>query len=307
MNFAHIHIVLNHIPSLGSVAGLLMLAWAIYTKNDALKKSSFGFLVLIALATLPTYMSGNGAREILAKAKYPVETMRIIEVHQNAAMVTLVAMTLAGAFAWFGLWEFRRFSRAGSLTTTGSLVTAAVAAGFILYTGSLGGKISHPEIRDAADNSITEAASWKPAIDAFLARSWVIPATATLHYIGMVLLFGVSLLLMLRVLGVLKSIPFPAIHRLLPVAILGFVINVITGMIFYLQGPIGYLTKSVFQFKIACILLGAVPVLYFTLFDDPWQAGSNRNTSILTKVAGVCAFAFLLGAMIYGRLIYISN
>jgi hypothetical protein len=65
--------------------------------------------------------------------------------------------------------------------------------------------------------------------------------------------------------------------------------------------------KSVFQLKIACILLGAAPVLYFTLFDDPWQAGSNRNTSIVTKVAGVCAFAFLLGAMIYGRLIYISN
>jgi hypothetical protein len=63
MNLAHIHIVLNHIPSLGSVAGLLMLVWAIYTKNDALKKSSFGVLVLIALATLPTYMSGNGARE----------------------------------------------------------------------------------------------------------------------------------------------------------------------------------------------------------------------------------------------------
>jgi hypothetical protein len=65
--------------------------------------------------------------------------------------------------------------------------------------------------------------------------------------------------------------------------------------------------KSAFQFKIACILLGAVPVLYFTVFDDPWQAGSNRNASALTKVAGVCAFAFLVGAIIYGRLIYISN
>jgi preprotein translocase subunit SecG len=48
-------------------------------------------------------------------------------------------------------------------------------------------------------------------------------------------------------------------------------------------------------------------VLYFTVFDDPWQAGSNRNASALTKVAGVCAFAFLVGAIIYGRLIYISN
>ena len=45
------------------------------------------------------------------------------------------------------------------------------------------------------------------------------------------MLFGVSLLLMLRVLGVMKSIPFSGIHRLLPFAIFGFVINVFTGMV----------------------------------------------------------------------------
>src|SRR5262249_8580596 len=156
-------------------------------------------------------------------------------------MLTLVAMTIAGTFAWFGLWEIRRFSRASAITTMGTLLTSIVSAGLILYTGGLGGKISHPEIRTAAGNALTEAAGWKPAVEEFLAKSWVIPTIATLHYIGMVLLFGVSLVVILRVLGVLKSIPFPVIHRLLPVAILGFVINVITGMLFYLQGPIGYL------------------------------------------------------------------
>jgi hypothetical protein len=302
---AHVHIVLNHVPSLGSVVGLLMLAWAILTKNDALKKSSFGVLVLIALATLPTYLSGNGARQMIAKQ--PGVSLGIIAVHQNAAMLTFIAMIITGTFAWFGLWEIRRFSRAGSLATLGSLLTAAVAAGLILYTGSLGGKISHPEIRDAADAAITQDAGWKTAVEALLARAWVIPAVATLHYIGMVLLFGVSLLLLLRLLGVLKSIPFSGIHRLLPVAVFGFVINVITGMLFYLQGPEGYIVKGAFQIKIACILLAAAPVLYFTVFDDPWQTGSNRNASLLTKAAGICAFTLLLGAMIYGRLIYISN
>jgi hypothetical protein len=146
MNLAHVHIVLNHIPSLGSALGLFMLAWAIYTKDDRLKKLGFGVLVVVGLATIPTYLSGNGARQLIAKT--PGLPVGIIEVHQNAAMLTLVAMTIAGMFAWFGLWEIRRFSRAGSLTTAGSLLTAAVAAGLILYTGSLGGKISHPEIRE---------------------------------------------------------------------------------------------------------------------------------------------------------------
>ena len=43
MNLAHIHIVLNHVPSLGSVLGLLMLVWALYTKNEALKKASYRY------------------------------------------------------------------------------------------------------------------------------------------------------------------------------------------------------------------------------------------------------------------------
>jgi len=305
MNMAHVHIVLNHIPSLGSVLGLALLAAAIFTKHDGLKKFSLGVLVLVAIATLPTYISGNGARQVIFKQ--PTFPVGIVEVHQNAAMLTLLAMTIAGAFAWFGLWEIRRFSRAGSLTTMGTLLMSAVATGLILFTGSLGGKISHAEIRETADASITEAAGWKNTVDAFLARGWVIPAVATLHYIGMVLIFGVSLLILLRVLGVMKSIPFSGIHRLLPVAILGFVINVITGMLFYLQQPVSYLMKSAFQMKIACILLGALPVLYFTMFEDPWQTGSNRSTSALTKIAGLSAFVFLVGAIIYGRLIYISN
>src|SRR5215510_12243408 len=131
MNLAHIHIVLNHVPSLGSVLGLALLAWATYTKNESMKKPSFGVLALVALATLPTYLSGNAARQVIAKE--PNALLGVIEVHQNAAMLTLVVMTFAGTFAWLGLWEIRRFSRAGSLTTGGSLLTAAAAAALILY------------------------------------------------------------------------------------------------------------------------------------------------------------------------------
>jgi hypothetical protein len=305
MNLAHIHIVLNHIPSLGSVLGLLMLVWAISTRNDALKKSAFGFLVLIAIATLPTYLSGNGARAVISKQ--PGVPLGLIEVHQNFAMLTFIVMTIAGTFAWFGLWEIRRFSRASFLTTIGSLLTAAAAAGLILYTGSLGGKISHPEIRDAADNALTQADGWKTAIEDGLARAWVIPTVATLHYVGMALLFGISLLLVLRLFGVMKGIPFSAIHRLLPLGIFGFVINVITGMLFYLQSPESYVKRSVFQIKIASILLAALPILYFTVFDAPWKTGSNRSAPALARFLGICAFTLLVVAMIYGRLIFISN
>jgi hypothetical protein len=300
MNLAHIHIVLNHIPSLGSIAGLLLLAAAIYTKNDALKKFTFLVIVLVAMAVLPTYITGAEAQK--AVRGRPAVSRAMIQVHQNAGMVTIVLMTITGTFAWFGLWEYRRFSRAGSLTTMGTLVAIALTVGAILYTGSLGGKISHPEIRGELDDAVTEANGWREPIELWVSeKAWTWPAAETLHFIGMALLFGVSLLLLMRMLGAVKSIPFSGIHRLLPLGILGFVINVLTGMLFFVASPGLYLGKNSFHIKMACIIIATVPILYFTLFDEPWHVSSNQSASATSKIAAVGVFGLLVAVIIYGR------
>ena len=106
MNLAHVHIVLNHVPSLGSIAGLLLLAIGIYRKDEVIKQSACFVLVLITMAVLPTYISGAEAQRIVAKS--PSYSPGLVQLHQNAAMVTLLFMTATGMFAWFGLWEYRR-------------------------------------------------------------------------------------------------------------------------------------------------------------------------------------------------------
>ena len=67
MNSAHIHIVLNHVPSLGSIAGLLILAFGIHKKDESIKQFAFGVLVLITMAVLPTYVTGAEAQRMIAK------------------------------------------------------------------------------------------------------------------------------------------------------------------------------------------------------------------------------------------------
>ena len=306
MNFAHIHIVLNHVPSLGCIAGLVMLASAIYTKHEELKKFSFLALVLIGMSALPTYISGAEAQRIVRQL--PAVSKAMIQLHQNAAMLTIVAMTITGTFAWFGLWEFRRFSRAGSLTTKGTLLAAAVTVGLILYTGSIGGKISHPEIRNESDAAVSESVGWREPVEVFVSdKAFMWPAGETLHFLGMILLFGISLLLMLRMLGGMKSIPFTGIHRLLPLGILGFVINVLTGMMFFIANPGIYYGKTSFHIKIALIVLATAPLLYFTLFDEPWETHSNENSRITTKVAAICTFGLLFAVVIIGRLLPFLN
>ena len=228
MNLAHIHIILNHVPSLGSIAGLLLLAAGIYKKDEALKQFAYGVLVLITMAVLPTYITGAESQRIVDKN--PSYSAGMVQLHQNAAMITLLCMTAAGMFAWLGIWEYRRHSRSGPLTTMATLISTMAAVAAVLVTASIGGKISHLEIREAADAAVTEAVGWRLPIERFVnehAFAW--PTLEMIHYVGMAFLFGVSTVYLFRMLGIMKGISFPALHRLLPVAIIGFVLNTITG------------------------------------------------------------------------------
>jgi uncharacterized membrane protein len=300
MNLAHIHIVLNHVPSLGSIAGLLLLAAGIYKKDEALKQFAYGVLVLITMAVLPTYITGAESQRIVDKN--PSYSAGMVQLHQNAAMITLLCMTAAGMFAWLGIWEYRRHSRSGSLTTMATLVSTMAAVAAVLVTASIGGKISHLEIREAADAAVTEAVGWRLPIERFVndhAFAW--PTLEMIHYVGMAFLFGVSTVYLFRMLGIMKGISFPALHRLLPVAIIGFVLNTITGMIFFAASPQLYLGKHGFHTKMLGILIATVPILYFTMFDRPWKVQADDDVPAVVKLAAVTTFVLVVAVMIYGR------
>jgi len=306
MNLAHIHIVINHVPSLGSILGLLLLAAGIYKKNEEIKQFAYGLLVLITMAVLPTYITGAEAQKMVSKN--PSYAAGMVQLHQNAAMITLLSMTAAGMFAWFGIWECRRHGRSGSLTTMATLISTMAAVGFVLVTASIGGKISHPEIRDAADALVTEAVGWRQPLENWINQvAWSWPTLEMIHYVGMAFLFGVSTIYLFRMLGYMKGISFRALHRLLPMAIIGFVINTITGMVFFAASPQLYLAKNGFHTKIVGILLATAPILYFTMFDAPWKVRADDDAPAAVKIAAVAIFVLVCVVMIYGRLLFIIN
>jgi uncharacterized membrane protein len=300
MNLAHFHIVVNHIPSLGSIAGLALLAAGIYRKDEVIKQFAYAVLVLITMAVLPTYISGAEAQRIVAKN--PSYSAGMIQVHQNMAMITLLLMTFAGMFAWFGIWEYRRLKRSSSLTTMATLITTTAAIVLVLETASIGGKISHSEIREAADATVSEAVGWRQPIETWVSdQAWSWPTLEVVHYVGMALLFGVSLIYLFRMLGIIKSISYSALHRLLPAAIVGFVINTITGMTFFIAGPANYLGKQGFHIKMLGILLATAPILYFTMFDAPWKLQADDDAPAMMKLAAVAIFVLVVAVIIYGR------
>jgi len=58
-SMAHVHLIINHFPIIGSVFVLVLFIVALVFKNGFLQKLSLWFLAVIALSTSVAYVSGE--------------------------------------------------------------------------------------------------------------------------------------------------------------------------------------------------------------------------------------------------------
>src|SRR4026209_239894 len=105
-DLAHVHMLLNHFPAVGMIVGLALLLLSFVRKNDHLRKASFEVIFLIALATMPVYVSGQAAAETV-KGLWGVSAEAIVA-HNDAALGSFVMMEITGFLAWLALWGVRR-------------------------------------------------------------------------------------------------------------------------------------------------------------------------------------------------------
>jgi len=130
---------------------------------------------------------------------------------------------------------------------------------------------------------------------------WAWAASETVHFIGLCLLFGVVLTVDLRMLGFMKGISFSALHRLLPWGVLGFGVNVVTGMLFFVGQASSYVTSSVFFWKLALILVAGANALYFTAFDQAWSLGAGDTPPMSARVAAASGILLWAGVIFCGQ------
>lgn len=169
----------------------------------------------------------------------------------------------------------------------------------------MGGEIRHPEIMNP-DAAPTQGPSWITAasVQALVTENvWLWPALEALHFIGLWLLFGVVLLVNLRMLGMMKPVSFPALHRLLPWSVLGLAINIISGMMWVIATPEQYMTNTSFFWKIGFLLLAGFNLLYLTTFEEAWKVGANENPSFWNKAIAFSAIACWVCVMYFGRML----
>ena len=296
-NPAHVHMWLNHVPTVGFGAALALFVVARLKRHDDLTRAGLVMFFVVAVVAIAAYLSGNAA-EAVVQGRSDISP-RAVRAHEDAALLAFAFMEITGFLAWLAIWQWRRVPRLDRWQLPVVLLSAVVAFGLMARAAELGGEIHHAEIRAAASTGEEAAAGTAQAIGMFVSgHPWVWPTAETLHFIGLSLLFTVVLIVDLRLLGMARRLPFAAVYQLLPLGMLGFGLNLVTGLLFYMAALPQYIHNKAFYWKILFVVLGGINLLYFMLEDDVWTIGSGDDAPLTSKIAAASAI-FLWAAVLY--------
>lgn len=139
---------------------------------------------------------------------------------------------------------------------------------------------------------------------------WTWPALETLHFVGMSLLMGVIGTLDARLLGFLKRVPVAALRQLLPWGIAGFIINLVTGVLFFVGAPDQYVSNPAFYAKMLFLVMAGLNAM---AFETRWgsrvmEMGDFAAPPTAFKVAGTLSVFSWFMVLYWGRMLpFIGN
>jgi uncharacterized membrane protein len=152
MNWAHLHLALNHVPVIGLPIVLLLLGWGIVKRSAELVKASFGLIILLAVVTVIVQVTGEPAEELVEGLPGVVESM--VEAHEESALLGTIGVVVVGVIALFGLWRLGTGKILPQWYASAVLIAGVFVAGLMVWIANLGGQIRHSEIRPSASASI---------------------------------------------------------------------------------------------------------------------------------------------------------
>lgn len=148
MNQAHLHLLLTHLPIVGVLVGLLTLLGGYLFRSPGVKRTALGIFVFAALTAIPTFLTGEGAEEVVEDLAGVSENL--IGRHEQVATVFLWLSAALGLLSLATLLaDLRNLKFAKALYLT-ALLLATASTGAATLAGLTGGEIRHTEIRGAA-------------------------------------------------------------------------------------------------------------------------------------------------------------
>ena len=134
--------------------------------------------------------------------------------------------------------------------------------------------------------------------------AWLWPLCESLHFVGLCLVIGAAGLFDLRLLGFMKSVPIRTVKRFIPWAVVGFLLNLTTGVVFFVSQPQQYATNLSMWFKVLFLLIaGANALVFETGFSERLDRLGPNDTPVSAKLIGAASLASWFAVLYFGRMI----
>jgi len=145
MNDAHLHLVVNHFPIIGTIFGLGTLIAGIILKNKSIKNVAYVLFIVAAIFAALSMFTGEGAEEMVEDM--PSVGKKIIHEHEEIAEKLAVVLYLLGTISLVGLYaNVKKWIRANLISYL-ALTIGLVAVFLAQQVGTSGGEVRHTEIR----------------------------------------------------------------------------------------------------------------------------------------------------------------
>ncbi|WP_376873654.1 DUF6644 family protein [Albirhodobacter sp. R86504] len=125
-----------------------------------------------------------------------------------------------------------------------------------------------------------------------MGNAYLFPILEMAHFIGLCLLFGSLVIVDLRVVGFAPAVPITSVDRFVRFALIGFAINLTSGVLFVIGDSDRYLVNIAFWSKMVLIGIAGLNTAYFVRRVKP-QMDQGVASRDLTKDAHVVAWLSL--------------
>jgi len=142
---------------------------------------------------------------------------------------------------------------------------------------------------------------------------WALFVFLIVHTIGMGLLVGTGIVMDLRerpqfcvcYFGFARGISIAALHKFVPLGVLAYLGNILTGSLFFVSAPDQYAYNPAFQLKLACMAIAGtnVFVFYFTTSKAVKLLEPAADAPTHAKLIALISLASWTGVIVFRRII----
>lgn len=154
MNEAHLHMVVNHFPIIGTILALGILIVGLILKNHTVRNTSYVLFIVAAIFGALSMGTGEGAEELVKDM--PNVGWEIIHEHEEIAEKLALLLYVLGLLSIIALYLNFKKNTKEKLVSFCIVGVGVVSLFLVQKVGTSGGEIRHTEIREGFQNTTTE-------------------------------------------------------------------------------------------------------------------------------------------------------